>query len=101
MEGKKYNITHVEAVGPFEQEEWVNGNGDVFKDPPISDEDKLKNPYDFYLQIKWVAEGMGFGNLIFAKKEGKLMVDTETMSKEFCMAVLEKFLEKCAENKVG
>lgn len=42
--------------------------------------------------IQWTAN-IGFGELIFYKKDGKWYADTECMSKDFCKLLFDKFLE--------
>ena len=86
-EGKKYNITHV-----------------MLADEKIAGMHKAsgeKYEFDDSFTIDWVAEGFGFGCLTFLRKGDQLFLDSEMMNKEFCMAVLQKFLETCAQNMVG
>ena len=51
-------------------------------------------PDIYALNIKWVAKGIGFGelNITYNEKTGKWSKDTEYMSDEFCQAVLAKWL---------
>lgn len=51
-------------------------------------------PNTYALNIEWVAEGIGYGNLHiqYNEKTGKWQKDTEYMSDEFCQAVLAKWL---------
>lgn len=44
--------------------------------------------------ISWSAEGIGWGELTFSKKEdGTVVCDNEIMGAEFCKAVLSAFLD--------
>lgn len=57
-------------------------------------------PDTYALNIEWVANGIGFGelNITYNEKTGKWQKDTEYMSDEFCQAVLAKWLadmERC------
>lgn len=51
-------------------------------------------PDTYVLNIEWVANGIGFGelNITYNEKTGKWTKDTEYMSDEFCQAVLAKWL---------
>ena len=51
-------------------------------------------PDTYALNIEWVANGIGFGelNIHYNEKTGKWSKDTEYMSDEFCQAVLAKWL---------
>lgn len=50
-------------------------------------------PDTYALNIEWVANGIGFGelNITYNEKTGKWQKDTEYMSDEFCQAVLAKW----------
>lgn len=50
---------------------------------------KIKNGF----AIQWLAKNVGFGILTFYEDNGKTIVQSEYMSKEFCKAVMEKFFE--------
>ena len=51
-------------------------------------------PDTYALNIKWVAKGIGFGelNITYNEKTGKCSKETEDRSDEFCRAVLAKWL---------
>ena len=46
-----------------------------------------------HLTINW--EGPGYGTIAFYKKDGKLICDSETMSKDFIKKVLNKIVDDC------
>lgn len=56
------------------------------------------HPLEGGFRLDWTAQKMGFGILLFRRISGpdesaKYSMDTEMMSKEFCAAVLSKFLD--------
>ena len=59
-------------------------------------------PNKIFFQIDWSAN-IGFGQLTFSydTKTDKWDCDTECMSKEFCNAVLQKWLEGIYETKIS
>ena len=48
---------------------------------------------DCGFELSWAAEGIGFGQLTFVKKDGVAKCHTECMSKEFIRAALNHFLD--------
>lgn len=48
---------------------------------------------DGYLVMQWGAEKVGFGEITFHTKEGKLHCDTETMGKDFVISAINHFLQ--------
>ncbi len=56
------------------------------------------HPLEGGFRLDWTAQKMGFGILLFRRVSGPdesamYRIDTEQMSKEFCAAVLSKFLD--------
>ena len=69
------------------QYEIIEAKGEMYKC-------NVLRPDTFALNIEWVANGIGFGelNITYNEKTGKWRKDTEYMSDEFCQAVLAKWL---------
>lgn len=53
----------------------------------------LKMEEDGYLCVQWGAEKVGFGEITFHTKDGKLYCHTECMGKDFVMAAMLDFLK--------
>jgi hypothetical protein len=47
------------------------------------------------LIVQWNRDGVGFGELTFYVKDGKLHVDTESMGIDFCLDVMRQVFEEC------
>lgn len=67
--------------------EIIEATGEMYKCNDI-------RPNTYALNINWVANRIGFGELTiwYNEKTGEWLKDTEYMSDEFCRAVLAKWL---------
>lgn len=65
----------------------------LVKDPYTG---RKRLPYESVFAMYWGAEGLGGGEIVITNMEGsnEFLIDTETMGKEFVMAVFKAILDK-------
>lgn len=56
---------------------------------------EIQETWDCGFEVKWRAEGFGFGLLTFNLKNGRLICDNEGMSREFIKRVLNYIVDQC------